>query len=298
MQSRLASPQLVYLIASLSIAAGAGCHDTAVAVDDPLFDLAAPDAAASPPPDAALPVVLEPPVACGTALPGPALKPDVTEAQPGYADELAALDLSRVPDPFDYAAESKLAVAVINYMLGRSQGTSISHRDALAVGGLGRAVLGAAAKGMGGRVDFSFLRRGLHHFYPCSRPLPGNLTELRRRYGDFRSWPMQEITCSAAKNGPRRIYESATLGMYVAETVVAGRVRETEVLFTGLRKDGQLDFAAYTEDGALSDRSSFAAGGGNVSTLATPYTCISCHLDSMSWSISRRFPTGTGAGCR
>lgn len=240
---------------------------------------------------------LVPPVACGSALPGPPLKPDVAEAQPGYAAELLALDLARLPDPIDYAGESKLAIAVVNYMLGRSAGTRVSLAEARAQGGLGQAVLGAFAKGSAGRLDFAFLRRGLHHFYPCARPLPADLAGLRRRYGDYRSWPSQDIPCSRAKDGPRRLYEAPELGVYVAETLVAGRVRETEVLFTRLRRDGQLDFAAYTAGGELSDRSDFASGGGS-STLATPYTCISCHLDTSGFTISRRVPSGTGAGCR
>jgi hypothetical protein len=75
-------------------------------------------------------------------------------------------------------------------------------------------------------------------------------------------------------------------------------VRETEVLFTSLRSDGQLDFAAYTEEGKLSDRSTFATAGGTSVVLAAPYTCISCHLDTTAWTITRKMPTGTGAGCR
>lgn len=262
--------------------------------DEPIDEVRAP---ADPAPAAIDPLSFAPPVACGSLLPGPPLKTDVTEGQPGYADELAALDLSRVADPLDYSAESKLAIAVINYMLGRSSGVRISHAEARQGGGLGRAVLGAAAKGTAGRIDFAFLRRGLHYFYPCSRPLPKNLIELRLRYGNYRTWPSHEVPCSRPKDGPRRIYEDSELGVYVAETVVSGQVRETEVLFTSLRRDGQLDFAAYHADGALSDRSSFATPSGTTTT-ATPYTCISCHLDAANGTITRRSPTGTGAGCR
>lgn len=239
-----------------------------------------------------------PPVTCGSVLPGPPIKPDVTEARPGYAEELATLDFSMLPDPIDYSAESKLAVMVINYMLGRSAGTRVSHQEALQRGGMGRAVLGAAAKGTAGRIDFTFLRRGLHYFYPCSRPLPGSLIELRRRYGNYKTWPVHELACARPKDGPRRIYESSELGVYIAETVVAGHVRETEVLFSGLRQDGQLDFAAYHAEGELTDRSTFATVGGGTVTTAAPYTCISCHLDPATYTISRHSPTGTGAGCR
>ena len=127
---------------------------------------------------------------------------------------------------------------------------------------------------------------------------PRDLAELRRRYGDFLAWPSREIGCSKPKDGPRRLYEDDAQGVYVAQTVVAGAVRETEVLFTHLRKDGQLDFAAYTDAGELTDRSTFATAGGTGVTSAAPYTCISCHLDVNAGTISRRLPAGTGAGCR
>jgi hypothetical protein len=285
----------------LCVALSAACSEPnfeGPAVEPPAPDRALPADLGASAPDAATPADPLPPVACGAVLPGPPLKPDATEAKPGYAEELAAIDVSAVPDPLDYGADTKLAITVINYMLGRSQGTSISHAEARKRGGMGRAILAAAAKGTGGRVDFTLLRRGLHYFYPCDRPVPASLTELRSRYGDYRTWPVQELACARPKNGPRRLYENPRLGVYIAETVRNGRVRETEALFTSLRKDGQLDFAAYTEEGGLSDRSTFATAGGEDLTLAAPYTCISCHLDSTSWTISRLMPTGTGAGCR
>lgn len=288
----------VNLVACLC-AAGflAGCSDDTQS-EQMRSDLAGfPDLQIAPI-DAGNPSVLEPPVACGSMLPGPPLKPDILEAQPGYADELAGLDPSQLADPLDYGAEGKLTVTLINYMLGRSQGTRISHKEALHQGGLGRAVLLAAAKGTAGRIDFSFLRRGLHYFYPCARPVPADLAELRRRYGDYKTWPQQQIACARPKNGPRRLYENTAAGVYVAETLVTDTVRETEVLFTALRKDGQLDFASYTGAGALTDRSTFATGSGGMNTLAAPYTCITCHVDTTLWSITRRTPTGTGAGCR
>lgn len=277
------------------------CSDSGIddpVIEEPTPDLATPPDLAMAPPDLAGPVMYQPPVECGAVLPGPPIKPDVTEARPNYAEELAALDLSMVPDPYDYSADTKLAITVINYMLGRSEGTTISREDAMKRGGMGKAVLAAAAKGAGGKVDFAWLRRGLHYFYPCSRPLPPDLTELRKRYGDYRTWPMQELPCARPKNGPRRLYEDHKLGVYIAETVVNGKVRETEVLLSSLRKDGQIDFAAYTEEGSLTDRSTFAVGGGGEVTTAAPYTCISCHVDTTKWSISNRMPTGTGAGCK
>ena len=86
--------------------------------------------------------------------------------------------------------------------------------------------------------------------------------------------------------------------MSVAETLHDGGVRETEVLFRDLRGDGQLDFAVYTADGALTDRSTFATANGGRVTAAAPYTCMSCHVDTTGFTFSTLAPTGTGAGCR
>lgn len=239
-----------------------------------------------------------PPVACGTVLPGEPMKPGLTETQPGYAMELGAVDLSTVPDPFDVSAESTLGRGVVNFMLERSSGTTVTHAGALALGGIGKAVLGAAAKGQDGKIDFAFLRRGLHYHYPCTRPVPRDLGVFKSRYGDFATWPTTTIPCSKPKNGPRRLRENEALGIYVAETLVADVVRETEVIFTKLRDDGQLDFAAYTAEGELTDRSTFATASGGSVTSAAPYTCMSCHLDRTSGTFSVRFPAGTGAGCK
>jgi hypothetical protein len=69
------------------------------------------------------------------------------------------------------------------------------------------------------------------------------------------------------------------------------------VIFSGLRGDGQLDFAVNTEAGELTDRSAFAATGGVTTTLAAPLTCMSCHFDRTVGSFSKKMPLGTGAGC-
>lgn len=237
----------------------------------------------------------EPPVACGAPLPGPPMA-NVVESAPGFEAELAATDTAGVPDPLDYAGESALTRSVVNYMLGRASGTSVARADALDAGVFGKIVLASAAKADAG-VDNFFLRRGLHYAYPCSRPVPANLEEVVKRYGDYRAWPSDLIECSRPKNGPRRLYTDPSQGVFVAETVVGGRVRETEILFSRLRSDGQLDFAAYTEAGELTDRSTFATASSEI-TSSAPYTCMTCHLDQGTGSLSRLFPSGTGAGCK
>lgn len=248
--------------------------------------------------DAALDAALVPPVACGAALPGVAMKSDLIEAEPGYAAALAALDLTKVADPFNMSGESKLVRGIANFMLVRSTGTSFTATDAKQSAGMGEGLLGAAAKGTGGRLDVTFLRRGLQYFYPCSRPLPKDLATLKARYGDYTTWTSATIACSKPKNGPRRLHDNHELGVYVAETLVNDVVRETEVIFSNLRDDGQLDFAVYTPEGELTDRSTFATNGGTPVTSASPFTCMSCHYDVNAGTFSARMPTGTGAGCK
>src|SRR5262249_259469 len=147
-----------------------------------------------------------------------------------------------------------------------------------------------------GGLDVPFLRRGLHYHYPCSRPLPGTLDELRARYGDYRTWSDETIACSKPKNGPRRIYANAEKRT-VAEPPAHAPLPQTTPVVTGLRHDGQLRFAAYTAEGQLTDRSTFAQNGGGTITAAAPYICMSCHL-SATGGFSLLRPTGTGAGCK
>jgi hypothetical protein len=258
----------------------------------PLTDSGA-DVAPNPMPDRG-PEPLRPPAPCGTAFPGEPMRTGLLEATPGYVEALTATDTTRVADPFVYTSESVLGRGLINYMLERDTTAPLSRADAQM--DMGFAVLAAAAKGQGGKIDFQFARRGLHYFYPCTRPLPASLDVLRNRYGDYTQWPNNLIRCAKPKNGPRRIYENEEKGVYIAETVVGASVRETEVIFSKIRKDGQLDFAAYTQKGELSDRSTFATANGGTITSASPYTCMSCHI--REGRFTERFPTGTGAGCR
>ncbi|WP_394826027.1 hypothetical protein [Pendulispora albinea] len=264
----------------------------------PISDAGARDA--RPEQDAA---AWKPPIACGTELPGPALPPNLTEAEPGYAQELEATDAAGVPDPVDYSGQSKLIRGVVHYMFQEpaSEPSVLSHDRAQATENenMGRAFLAAAARGRDGGLSVPFLRRGLYYHYACSRPLPASLDQLRERYGDYRTWRVETMACAKPKNGPRRIYKNSDKGVFVSETLVGdGGIRETEVIFTKLRDDGQLDFAVYTADGQLTDRSSFATNGGGTVTAAAPYICMSCHLDATSGGFTNLRPTGTGAGCK
>lgn len=242
------------------------------------------------------PVDAPPPLACGQAFPGPPLE-GVVEVEPGYVAALAALDLSTVTYPIDLSTESAITRAVVNYTLGVAGQMSITEAQVTAAGELGKAVQGAVAITGDNSVDLRFLRRGLHHFTPCARQLPQNLDAVRAKYGDWKTWPLSNVPCSAPKNGPRRIYEDPQGRAFVAETVVGDSVRETEVLIFDQRTDGQIDFAAYTPEGELTDRSTFATASSSV-VSAAPYTCMACHYDPTTQRYTDPAPTGTGAGCR
>ena len=69
--------------------------------------------------------------------------------------------------------------------------------------------------------------------------------------------------------------------MYVAETLADGIVRETEIILSGRRRDGNLDFLVYNAEGKLSDRTRFPTiGAGSEVMAASPYVCTSCHINS------------------
>jgi hypothetical protein len=66
----------------------------------------------------------------------------------------------------------------------------------------------------------------------------------------------------------------------VAESLWEGEVRETEILLTDNRSDGQIDFLVYGSDGVLTDRSQFPTiDGGTHLVTSSPYTCMTCHMN-------------------
>jgi len=239
---------------------------------------------------------LKPPVACGAALPGPAMSS--IESEPDYAQQVAALDLSVVADPHDYSAEIGLTRGLVNYMLGRTEGTSVTSAELDAAGPLGAAVRAAIAITGGHSIDLTFLRRGLYYAYNCGSTFPATLDELNARYGDIQTWPTVMQDCAPPKGLPRRIRSNADHGVYVAETLDGDHIREVEVIFTHSRPDAGLDFAVYTPDGAITDRSTFATVGGSGVVGAAPFTCLTCHVDRTNWTFTIQRPVGTGAGCR
>lgn len=244
-------------------------------------------------------LVLAPPAECGADFPGPP-PADIADLRPNYIEDAeAALASSSVIYPVDLSAAPAFQRATVNYLLGRASGQSVAESDVEAAGELGEAVKVAIAAGGGSEVDFIMLRRGLAHYYHCARPLPASLDELVEVFGDFTTWEARyEIGCSRAKNEARQIYEHPEGALFVAETVDEdGAIRETEVLFRSTRDDGHLDFAAYTQEGLITNRSSFATPSSTL-VLAAPYTCLTCHVDMEAEQMNIVDATGTGAGCQ
>lgn len=236
-------------------------------------------------------------IACGAELPGPG--PVATsDGDPGYFDEVAALDLAGIDSEVDLSGLSPSQRTLTNFMLLRAGGSTVTASDIEAAGELGRAVAAAIAQGGGSEVDFAFLRRGLYNVYNCSRPLPPTLSDLRAQFGEYTAWEQRTVLCSRAKSADRRIFTEPTGAVFVAETLdEEGEVRETEVLFSTLRDDGHLDFAAYTGAGALTNRSTFATAVSEV-VLAAPFACTACHIDSVGERLALVNATGTGSGCQ
>jgi hypothetical protein len=137
----------------------------------------------------------------------------------------------------------------------------------------------AASFALGERLDFLFLRRGLARFYNCARGYPATLDEFKAMWGDHGAREGFVVELSAAKCGPRRLFEDEEAQVYVAETLVDDEVRETEIMLANNREDGQLDFVVYQPDGRRTDRSTFPTVGGSEITAAAPYVCLTCHVD-------------------
>ncbi len=97
-------------------------------------------------------------------------------------------------------------------------------------------------------LDFFFFRRGLYRYYACSTGLPTTLDGFLSQFEDNPERPGTLID-SVAKCGDRRVIVDLQADVYLAETLVEGEVRETEVLIGGRRSDGGLDFAFYGADG-------------------------------------------------
>lgn len=234
---------------------------------------------------------------CDQLLGGPALPPTSTEAQPGFDEALAALDLSQLPPQLDLSTASDLTRATIGYLLGKTYtelGTSLDRDRTLAIAPLGHVVVGAFASAdpTGAKAPgLLFLRRGIHRFYHCARGYPLTLDGFRTAVWDYTKTAGQVIT-SMPKAGPRRIYVEPALGIYVAETLIGDAVRETEVLLAKARPDGAIDFLSYDGLGQQVRTDTFATSGGGSRVAPSPYTCMACHYDKNAKSFTLIIPPG------
>lgn len=241
----------------------------------------------------AVPSVARP--SCDQPLGGPALPATSTEAQPGFDEQLATLDLSQLPSYLALGTASDLNRAIIAYLLGKTYvqlGEGFDRDAALATGPLGKVVVGAfaVADPLGKKgADLPFLRRGLHRYYHCVRAYPLTLEGFRSTIWDYRTTPGQLIT-SIPKAGPRRLYGSPALGVYVAETLIGQQVHETEIQVATARTDGSHDFLSYDESGQQVRTSAFASGSGSLRVSSSPFACMTCHFDKASKSFSAVVP--------
>lgn len=265
-------------IAALLLAAGCGATD--------------PHGAGEPP----APPVPSDVIGCDEPVGGVPWTDAVVESAPGYDAELAALDLGALPETLDTSTLPVFQKAVLAWALAMPADSLVADslvagldRDALLEAGeMGRAVAGAFAR-TPGALDFDFLRRGLHRYDACTRRLPETLDGFRAAVLDFRALEPR-IVDSMPKAGPRRLWEDGIAGVFVAETLDGdGGVRETEIV----RRDaaGELSFAVYGVDGLLTDRSRFATTGGGSIVAAAPYACLTCHVDSASWTFTVVYPS-------
>jgi hypothetical protein len=238
-------------------------------------------------------VALVAPVACDADLPGPAmLEGTVEEVDHATWEQLVAEAGVEQPNRIDLLEVGRFERAIVNWMLGRKRGETLTYERAQKAGPMGEAVWASFGSG---ELDFQLLRMGLQHTYLCSVPIPGTLDELTERFGDYTTWPKRVEPCGLPKDAERHMWDGPGGDVVVAETVEEGEVREVEVIFRGLRDHGQLDFAVYRPNGALSNRSTFATRGGEPTTFGSPYICISCHAGDDGVDVPR--PVGLGAGC-
>jgi len=115
-------------------------------------------------------------------------------------------------------------------------------------------------------------------------------------YWDWTDSEPTKIADSAAKCGDRWLYINVEEGIYVAESRTDGPVRETEILLSHGRSDGNLTFLVYDESGELTDRSQFPTVAGEEHVVAgSPYVCMTCHLNSSAsedtWGYDTLMPT-------
>ena len=148
------------------------------------------------------------------------------DAEPGVEDELAALDLSSLPDEVDVSGLSPLFRGYLAYALETPPdelGDSVNRDEALAHGELGEVALGSLLLGQEDPtgIDFFFFRRGFQRYSVCSTGLPVTLDGFKATFGDHEAID-GEVVDSDAKCTDRRLRANHGDQVFVAETLVDG----------------------------------------------------------------------------
>lgn len=255
----------------------------------------------APPHDTGPSTVVVPVADCAVELMGISWGlPAVSDHNPIFEATLAAIDFEALPEQFDISELLGIYRGGIAYALEiepSQLGGTIDRDEALEVGWMGKVVIASLMTDELAGIDYLFFRQGLQRYYTCSRGFPMTIDGFQAVYGEL-SAEYTDID-SAAKCATRRLRLNPEAGVYVAESLWEGEVRETEILLDGNRLDGQLDFVVYGADGVLTDRSQFPTlGGGDHLVTSAPYTCMTCHLNSSAdtdtWGYDTLFPTETG----
>jgi hypothetical protein len=221
---------------------------------------------------------------CERALGGDPWENMIVESQENFEEDLMNISLDRLPEEIDISTIIPLFKGIMAYMLDKEiteVDQVLQKRELLEQGPLGRVVATSLLLGqmepLG--IDFLFLRRGLHRYYHCDRGFPSTLEGFKQSIFNYSN--QTQILNSIAKCGPRMLFSDEEHGVYVAETIIDGEVRETEIILSGRRRDGNLDFLVYNTEGQLSDRTRFPTlGAGSEVMAASPYVCTSCHINS------------------
>ncbi len=223
--------------------------------------------------------------------------PPVSDLNPGIDAIIESVDYEAIEAELDISSLTAFNRGGIAFALEiepSALGDTLLKEDALARGHLGRVVLASLVAGDETGMDYLLFRQGLQRYYTCSREFPMTLDGFERVYGPI----PDEYTDvdSVAKCATRRLRLSPSTGVYVAESLWDGEVRESEILLTDNRSDGQLDFLVYGADGVLTDRSQFPTlNGGPHLVTSSPYTCMTCHLNSSAsetaWGYDLLLPT-------
>ncbi|HIN85161.1 MAG TPA: hypothetical protein EYN06_01680 [Myxococcales bacterium] len=220
---------------------------------------------------------------CENPVGGPFVLPaTAVEEIAGYDQELKSAQLSTLPEDLSLADVGPMEKTLLAYMLERRLDElpeSLGREYLLEAGPMGKAILFAfyvAEINQDFGLDTNTLRRGLQRFYACVRGMPLNLEGFKKAVFNPDSLPSHDLH-SFAKNTTRRLRGSEEAGVWMAETIVDGEVRETELILKDRRGDGALDFLAYDADGQLMDRSRFETSKGIDISGAAPYVCIICH---------------------